>query len=59
MAHDIAELNIEDFRYIFVKTPIGEIGIGKTDEGVRISIDGENFVIKIHGENSFTIKVEK
>jgi len=56
---DIAELDIADFRSIFVETNIGEIGISQTADGVRISLSGKNMVMKMHGENSFTLKEDK
>jgi len=56
---DIAELDIIDFRSIFIKTDIGEIGIRQTGDGIRVSMDGKDIVIKMNGENAFTIKEDK
>jgi len=59
MSQEVAELNIDDFRSIFIQTEIGEIGITETEEGVRFSLDGETTVIKFAGNNSFTMKKDK
>jgi len=59
MSQEVAELNIDDFRSIFIQTDLGEIGITETKEGVRFSLDGSTIVIKFSGNNSFTMKKDK
>jgi len=56
---DIAELDISDFRSVFISTNLGEISISQSDDGLRISVDGKPFVIKMSGENSLFLKEDK
>ena len=57
---DIAELNIEDFRGIFIQTDLGEMSITKVEGGIRVSFTEGEFLMKIRGENAFElIKEEK